>query len=137
MSDILNCAERLVNMEDLVSVAHPRALVISRRESLLGRAVEYLTTDEREWMVLNASEFHNTAELLQKVDELHPAIVVISNDGHSNDGQLSMRILQGCRDVEKVITVSLQENMIEVYSKQKIQVRSAQDLFSEVENQFS
>ena len=41
MSDILDKTECLVNnMENLVTVVKPKVVVISRREGLLGRAVE-------------------------------------------------------------------------------------------------
>ena len=131
--------ENLVHMENLINVNHekPKVVVISRHESLLGRAVEYLMADEREWMILRASTDQNSADLVQKVEEVNPAVVIISQDERAKDEQLSMRLLQGCLELKKVILVSLEENLLEVYCKQKIRVKSVNDLFSEVENQFS
>ncbi len=137
MNDVSERMENLVNMETLVNIVKPRVVVISRRESLLGRAVEYLTTDEREWMILRVSESRNLADLVQKVEEANPTIVIISQNECGYDEQLSTRLMQACLELKKVILVSLSENLLEVYCKQKIQVKSVQDLFSEVENQFS
>ncbi len=64
MSNILDKTECLVNMENLVTIVKPKVVVISRRESLLGRAVEYLTADEKEWMILRAFENQNILDLI-------------------------------------------------------------------------
>lgn len=137
MNDILSKTESLVYMENLVNSVKPRVVVISRRESLLGRAVEYLSADEREWMIIKVSDTGNFADLIRKVEEAKPNIVIISQDVQANDERLSIRLLQDCRELKKVILVSLEENKLEVFCKQKIQVKSVQDLFSEVESQLS
>jgi hypothetical protein len=138
MSDILDKTECLVNnMENLVTVVKPKVVVISRREGLLGRAVEYLTVDEKEWMILRAFDNQNILDLIQEVKRANPNIVIISQNERGNDERFSTQLLQACPELKKVILVSLSENLMEVYCKQKIQVKSTQDLFSEVENQFS
>ena len=137
MSNILDKTECLVNMENLVTIVKPKVVVISRRESLLGRAVEYLTADEKEWMILRAFENQNILDLIQEVQRANPNIVIISQNERGNDERFSTQLLQACPELKKVILVSLSENLMEVYCKQKIQVKSTQDLFSEVENQFS
>ncbi len=122
-------------MDNLVIATHPNVVVISRRESLLGRAVEYLTADEREWTILRVSENQDLGDLVQKVAEANPDIVIVSQDELDCDQRLLAQLNQDCPKVKKVILVSLSENLMEVYSKQKIQVKSVHDLFSEVENQ--
>ena len=124
-------------MENPLTSISPRVVVISRRESLLGRAVEYLTADEREWTILRVSDSKTLAGLVQKVEEANPNIVIISREENSHDEQLSVRLLEVCADLKKVIMVSLNENLIEIYCKQKIRVNSVQDLFSEVGTHFS
>jgi hypothetical protein len=71
------------------------------------------------------------------MENANPSIVIISQDELGYDEQLLARLNQDCPQVKKVILVSLSENLMEVYSKQKIRVESVQDLFSEVENQLS
>lgn len=137
MSAVLDTTGSLVIMESLVNIVKPRVVVISRRESLLGRAVEYLTADEREWMILRVFDGQNTPDLIQKVKEANADIVIISLDERAYDRRFSTQLLQACAELKKVILVSLSENLMEVYCKQKIQVNSVQDLFSEVESEFS
>lgn len=137
MSDMLDKTESLVNMEPLVTIVKPRVVIISRRESILEYAVESLTANEREWMILKASESQNLADLVQNVEEANPNIVIISENERSYDERLSTQLMQECSDLKKVILVSLSENLLEVYCKQKIRVNSVEDLFSEVENHFS
>ncbi len=124
-------------MDNLIDGSKPKVVVVSRRESLLGRAVEYLTADGREWVILRAVDSQSAADLVKKVEEASPDTVVISRDEHTNDQRLFVQLLRDCMGLKKVVVVSLQENMIEVYCKQRIQVKSAQDLFSEIEKQFS
>jgi hypothetical protein len=131
MSDVMK------NMENLASIVKPRVVVISSCESLLGRAVEYLTSDEKEWMILRAFESRNLAELVQKVEQANPNIVIISQVERDFDEQFSMQLIKACPELQKVIFVILSENLMEVYCRQRIQVNSTQDLFSVVENQFS
>jgi DNA-binding NarL/FixJ family response regulator len=126
-----------VHTENLVIAVNPKVVVISRHEHLLGRAVEYLSADKREWAILRVSESEALEDLVQKVEEANPDIVIVSQDELGHDERLLARLNQDCPDVKKVILVSLSENLMEVYSKQKIQVKSVQDLFSEVESQLS
>ena len=137
MNAILDGTESWVNVKNLVNAVKPKVVVISRHESLLGRAVEYLTADEKEWMILKVSESQNLADLVRKVEEVNPNIVIISWNERGYDERLSTQLLQDCPELKKVILVSLSENLMEVYGKQRIQVKSVEDLFSEVENQFS
>ena len=123
-------------MKKFVDAIKSKVLVISRRESLLGRTVEYLVPAERQWKVLRISKEQDADELIQRLDEESPDVVVISQDDYVDDKQLSIRVLRECVEIKKVVMVSLEENMIEVYCKQRMQIKSAQDLFSEVENQF-
>lgn len=129
--------ESLVNVENLVNIVKPKVVVISRCESLLGCAMEYLTADEKEWMIVRVSESRDLGDLVQKVETANPNIVIISRDELDYGERLLAQLNQNCPQVEKVIFVSLSENLMEVYSKQKIQVKSVQDIFSEVDNQFS
>ncbi len=121
-------------MSDLLNEIKPRVLVVSRRESLLGQTVEHLVPDEMEWKVLRTSQEQCLEELLQKLDKESPNIVIISQDDYMNDKQLSLRMLQECTETRKVIMVSMEKNLIEVYSKQKVKVESLQDLFTAVED---
>ncbi|MEK6753239.1 MAG: hypothetical protein AABZ00_13360 [Chloroflexota bacterium] len=115
----------------------PKVVVISRRESLLGCAVEYLTTDEKEWMVLLVSECHTIPDVSRKVAEANPNIVILSRKERGYDEHLSAQLLQDCPELNKVILVSLSENFMEVYGRQRIQVKSVEDIYAVVDDQFS
>ena len=114
------------------NIVQPRVVVISRCESLLGRAVEYLAADEKKWMILKASESRNLADLVQKVEEANPQTVIISQNERGYDERFSTRLMQACPELKKVILIILSENLMEIYSKQSIQVKSVEDLFSVV-----
>ncbi len=121
-------------MDDLLHEIKPRVLVVSRREGLLGQTVEHLAPDEMEWKVLRTSREQCLEELLQKLGEESPNIVIILQDDYMNDKQLSLRMLQECTETRKVIMVNMEKNLIEVYSKQLVKVERLQDLFTAVED---
>ena len=137
MNDFVNKTESLPNAENLVNEVQPKVAVVSRHESLLGCAIENLVGGYREWTFLQSSEDQNVKDLVQKVKEANPDIVIVPQNELAYDGQLLMRLSQDFPELKKVIFVSLSENLLEVYSKQTLQINSVQDLFSEVENQFS
>ena len=124
-------------MEIHCDTKRPRVLVISRCESLLGIAVESLVANEKEWMVLRTFEGENTRDLIEKINQVNPSIVIIPQDDPEIGDQFLVRMLQGNDEGRKVISLSLQENLLEVHSKRTVQITSTQDIVSEVERQLS
>ncbi len=64
--------------------------------------------------------------------QVKPDVVIICQEDCAGDMPLSMQLLQG-RPGLKVITVSLENNSVEVYNKQKVWVNEVADLLSVVE----
>lgn len=102
------------------------------REDLLSFSVALILTNQTRWNVVSFSEEENFEGLIQAIDKLHPGVVFIYQEDRSSVSILPMKLIQDYPGL-KVITFCLQDNLLEVYSKQNIIVESASDLISVIE----
>jgi len=110
-----------------------KTIVMWGREDLLSSSVELFLTNQKGWEVISISNEESFNALLQAVDKMHPDVVIIHQGDRSANSSLPMQLIQDHPGL-KVITLSLQDNLMEVYSKQKILVKAASDLISVVES---
>jgi hypothetical protein len=109
-----------------------RTIVLWGREDLLGSSVELFLTSQKEWHVVSISDEETLEALNLAVEKVRPDVVFIHQGDQSGDSQLPVRLLQDHPGL-KVITFNLQNNLMEVYGKQNIMVKSASDLIAVVE----
>ena len=109
-----------------------KTIVLWGREDLLSSSVELFLTAQKGWKVINISNEENFDALLLAVDKEHPDVVILQEGNRAGNSNLPIKLLQDHPGL-KVITVSLNDNLMEVYSKQNILAQSASDLISVVE----
>jgi DNA-binding NarL/FixJ family response regulator len=109
-----------------------KTIVLWGREDLLSSSVELFLTAQKGWRVVSISDEENFEALLMAVAKVHPDVVIIQQGDRSSNSYPLMKLIQDHPGL-KVITVSLKDNLMEVYSKQDIFVKSASDLISVVE----
>jgi len=109
-----------------------RTIVLWGREDLLSSSVELFLTSQKGWRVVSISDKENLEALSLAVEKVHPDVVFIHQGDQSGDSHLPMKLLRDHPGL-KVITFSLQDNLMEVYGKQNIMVKSASDLIAVVE----
>ena len=110
-----------------------KTIVLWGREDLLSSSVELFLTNQKGWEVISISNEESFNALLEAVDKMHPDVVIIHQGDRSTNSSLPMQLIQDYPGL-KVITLSLQDNLMEVYSKQNILVKAASDLISAVES---
>ena len=110
-----------------------KTIVLWGREDLLSSSVELFLTNQKGWEVISISNEESFNALLEAVDKMHPDVVIIHQGDRSTNSSLPMQLIQDYPGL-RVITMSLQDNLMEVYSKQKILVKAASDLISVVES---
>ena len=110
-----------------------KTIVLWGREDLLSSSVELFLTAQKGWKVISISNEESFSALLEAVDRVHPDVVIIHQGDHSANSSLPMQLIQDYPGL-RVITMSLQDNLMEVYSKQNILVKAASDLISVVES---
>jgi len=108
-----------------------RTIVLWGREDILSSSVEIVLTGQKGWNVVSISDEANFEALIMVVDKVHPDVVIIQQGDHSSNSYPLMKLIQDHPGL-RVITVSLMDNMMEVYSKQDILISSASDLISVV-----
>ena len=108
-----------------------KTIVLWGRGDLLSSSVELFLATQKGWHIFNLPNDENLETLNKTVDELNPDVVIIHQWDRVGNLSLPTDLLQG-RPGLKVITVNLENNVLEVYSKQNITVKSASDLISVV-----
>ncbi len=109
-----------------------KKIVLWGREDLLSSSVELFLTAQKGWCVVSISNEENFEALILAVNKVHPDVVIIQQGDRSSNSYPLMKLIQDHPGL-RVITVSLEDNLMEVYSKQNILVKSASDLISVVE----
>ena len=107
-------------------------IVLWGQEDLLSSFVELYLTAQKGWNVVNISIEQNLEILIQAIDKLNPDVVIIQQGDRTCHSTVPAVVLQN-HPWLKVITLNLNNNLMEVYSKQNILVKSASDLIAVVE----
>ena len=110
-----------------------KTILLWGRDDLLSSSVELFLTAQKGWEVISISNEESFDALLLAMDKVHPDVVIIQQGDRSANSSLPMQLIQDFPGL-KVITMSLQDNLMEVYSKQNILVKAASDLISVVES---
>ena len=106
-----------------------KTIVLWGREDLLSTSVKHILTMQNGWKVVKISNEETLDTLIKVVDEVKPDVVIIHQGDRAGDLSLPTVLLRDYPGL-KMIAVSLNDNLMEVYSKQNISVTSAIDLIS-------
>ena len=106
-----------------------RAILWSDEDLLLEKAIESLLNQTQNWQVIKIPEKEEIHLLTQAVAKVDPEIIII-NQGRLADPFPSPLHLIDIFPELKIITVNMQNNLVEIYSKQKIWIKEAADLIS-------
>ena len=103
-------------------------------EDILSSSIELFLAAKEDWKVVRISNNEDLDALLFAVSTAHPDIVIIHQGCPNDPTNLPLQLLQDHPAI-KVITISLDNNAMEVYSKQKMMVKQASDLITVIENE--
>lgn len=108
-----------------------KKIVLWSQDDLLSSSVELFLTAQKGWHVLKISQGENFETLILEVEKVHPDVVIIQQGNHASKSYPLMKLIQDHPKL-RVITVSLRNNVMEVYSKQNVLIESASDFISVV-----
>lgn len=111
----------------------PKTVLLWGREDLLSQSMAFFLTNEKEWEVIQISDNQNMHVLINEVEKVKPDVVILYQGDCASFTHLPGLLLHG-RPKLKVITVSLENNSMEVYNKKKVWLKSATDLLSVVDD---
>ncbi len=127
----MNLTELAGPVENLNSTQIRKAILWGH-ESLLADSVEFFLKTGAAWDVVKIASDLGVEYLIQQVKSLKPAVVILCQEKDASDTDLLMQLDQAQLCL-KVVTVSMESNLIQVYSKHKVILRDVSDLLSVVE----
>jgi hypothetical protein len=110
-----------------------KTVLLWGREDILISSVEFILAAKDEWQVVSLPNTVGLGALLLAVEKTQADTVIIHQGNHNDPTILPIQLLKD-HPALRVITFSLENNAMEVYSKQEICVREASDLISVIEN---
>jgi hypothetical protein len=111
-----------------------KTVVLWGSEDILITSVELLLASRKEWEVISLSNKEKSDTLIQTVETTHANIVIMQQGGHGDPTFLPLQLIKALPSL-KVITFNLDNNSMEVFSKQKILVKDVSDLMSIFDNE--
>ncbi len=109
-----------------------KTVLLWGREDLLSSSVEFFLASKNRWEVISLCNKDGTDALLKAVDSIQPNVVIIHLGEHDDPEKLPMALFQTFPAL-KVITVSLENNSVQIYNKQRVWIKDAADLLLAVE----
>ena len=111
-----------------------KTILLWGKDDLLSSSVEHFLTIEKTWKVINIPIEEDHQILLQALEKINPDVVIIQMGDSERNSNLPAILMQDHPGL-KVMTLSLNNNLMEVYSKQDILVRTGADLISIIEDE--
>lgn len=114
----------------------PRTVILWGQNDLLTKAMEmFLMAGRMEpWEVIRFDANQCISSLVEQVQKIKPDLVILYQAKPGDDSDQLSKLIQEQPDL-RMITVSLENNVMQVYSKRSITVRQVSDLLSVIENQ--
>jgi DNA-binding NarL/FixJ family response regulator len=117
----------------MMVIAKSKMVVIWGGDDLLSTSIEYFLATKEDWKVVSISNKEDLDALLRVDDPPRLDIVIIHSGYQSVDAKIPESLLQNHPTI-KVILLSLENNLLEIFSKQKMLIQQSSDLISAIEN---
>jgi hypothetical protein len=109
-----------------------KTIILWGPRDLLGHVVENYLELRPEWNVVRLIESPCLEALVEQVECLQPAVVILCRPEGAGEGSLPLRLLRASPGLA-VMVVAPDTNAIEVFHKQEVWLSQAADLLSVVE----
>jgi hypothetical protein len=110
-----------------------KTIVVMGCEDILNLSLTFLLAEKDCWNVVRIQDQAALERLIQSLDYPQSEIVII-HQGNQNDSDPALLKLFQKHSTIKLITISLENNLVDVYSKQKILTQETSDLIAIIEN---
>ena len=101
-------------------------------DDLLSKSVERMLSEKAGWEVIFVSPEQLQADIYSILEDLSPDVVVNQRGNNPNTSK-ALSILFHSNPKLKLITITLESNVMEIYNKENILMQSAADLISAIE----
>jgi hypothetical protein len=108
------------------AVSARRAIIWGRNDLLMQAVGSFLKS--KNWEIDHVSGCQDTDVLLLETKRIHPEVVILCHEG-ADESALAFRLIdeQAC---PRVMTLGLDSNLMQVYSKQNVHLQGASDLLA-------
>ncbi len=107
-------------------------IVLWGNEDVLEKAIEIFLSGQKDWEVIRIPGDVCDDDLIAKVLQANPNVAILCLNSSDREAAIHTRLMEQCPGV-KVITISLENNQMDVYQKVKVRVDEVSDLISAVE----
>lgn len=112
------------------------------QDDVLAQAIEIFLRNEEAWEVIRIPANQCIHSLVEEAQRIKPNLVILYQGKGADHSDPLMRLIEAEPELKviadqpelKIITVSLENNVMQVYSKQSIVVRKVSDLLSVIED---
>lgn len=111
-----------------------KKVILWGRPDLLSWAVKYFLSAHIDWDVASLSCENGVDDLIEKVETMHPEVVIIYQRICARSAHLPAQLLLNYPGMA-VITVNPDNNSMDVYNKKQISIEKVSDFISVVEGE--
>ena len=115
--------------------SHARKAVIWGPDDLLAQAMEFFLKAEDTWQVIRISIDQSIEDVFEQIKRIQPDVIILHTGNCAGNTSLAAQLLLDYPNL-RVITTSLEDNQMQVYSKYSVRVRNASDLLSIIEDRY-
>ena len=111
-----------------------KMVVVWGDQNILSSSIQYLLAGKDDWKVVSISCIEDFNSLILPVENHLSDIVIIHSGDQGDPSNLPLQLLEEHADI-RVITISLENNVMNIYNKQSLLVKEASDLITVIENE--
>jgi len=107
----------------------PRKAILWGLDTLLSQAVEMFLLESMAWNVIRISSDEGSEKLFQETRQIDPDVVILCIDRFDEISSLPLQLIDQQQNL-KVVTLGLESNLMQVYSRQNVILQGVPDLLS-------
>ncbi len=115
--------------------SHSRKAILWGQDDLLAQAMEIFLTAGDNWEVIRIPVDRGIDCLIEQAKRIKPNVIILYAGNCVHNTSLPMQLIQDQPEL-KVVTVSLESNRMQVYSKHNFILREASDLLSIIDDRY-
>lgn len=118
--------------DEAKNIAPARTAILWGPEDLLGRAIESLLTAEKNWRVIKVLGKADVRAIAEAVEKARAEIIIINRGPCAESFPALLQVIENLPEL-KIITINPDNNLLEVYNKQKVCIEFVSDLLSVID----
>jgi len=126
---VINVINFKINGMDTMDSMNSKVIVLWGDDTVLLKSVELLLNTRETWQVVRLSDEWDDGTLIQEVKTIYPDVFILHEGTFLKKLHLVTKFVQDFPRL-KVVTIKLDNNQLEIYSKKTICIRESSELLS-------